>query len=69
MDKEKQPLLKEEDKMDDKKDPESSSSDGSFATSSNYSIYSKDSQGDPKEFDTDKFIWRRSELDLINKSR
>ena len=38
-DKDKEPLVKKE----DKKDPESSSSDGSFASSSNYSIYSKDS--------------------------
>ena len=66
MDKEEKPLL---DKKDEKKDPDSSSSDGSYASSSNYSIYSKDSQGDPKEFDTEKFIWRRSELDSINKGR
>jgi hypothetical protein len=32
-------------------------------------VFSKDSKGDPKDWDDDKFIWRRRELDLVNKSR
>jgi hypothetical protein len=73
-DKEEEPLL-DKNKKDDKAEKmsesseSSSSSESSFASSSNMSVWSKDSKGDTKEWDDDKFIWRRRELDLVNKSR
>ena len=58
------------DKMSEKDSSESSESESSsFAPSSNESVFSKDSNGDPKDWDDDKFIWRRRELDQVNKCR
>jgi hypothetical protein len=60
---------KEDEKKDESSESGSSSSESSYASSSNMSILSKDSEGNPKEWDEDKYIWRRKELDLVNKSR
>jgi hypothetical protein len=49
--------------------PISEQSESSFGTDSEQSFFSKDSSGKTKEWNEEKFVWRKHELEWINQSR